>query len=165
MNNMPIPPVVYTLQCFGRDGKIKWTDKLSNLTPYAARDYWMAASLVGGTQHSSFYVNAFQNVVNPTYDDVATDITSYGEITDWVETDRQLFVPGSLTGGQYTNSLNEIVYTAAAAVTVMGVFMTTTSLFGSTTGLLFSVVRGASPRELIAGETLRIPITISGITS
>jgi outer membrane protein assembly factor BamB len=142
-------------------GKVLWQWEKHNLIPDAARSYCLAAMFTGGVQYSSFYVGVFGNDRTPLYSDTSSDLPDYGELTSFDETTRQLWIPAAETNGTLESSANPAVFTAASDLTVRGVFLSTSSVFGSTAGVLMSAVLGPSPETLSTDAQLRVPVTMT----
>lgn len=144
-----------------KTGKILWQWEKHNLIPDAARSYCLAAMFTGGVQYSAFYVGVFGNDRTPLYTDTSADLPDYGELTSFDETTRQLWTPAAETNGTLESSASPAVFTAATDLTVRGVFLSTSSVFGSTSGVLMSAVLGPSPETLSNDAQLRVPVTMT----
>ena len=142
--------------------KVLWEWEEENLVPDYARSSLLAAMFLSGTQYPSFYIGAYANDRAPEYDDVSADLPEYGEIESFSEGARQLWTPAAESGGTLESSATPAIFTATVDIpAVRGVFLSTISVFGSTSGLLTSAVQSASPKSLDAGEQLRIPCSFT----
>lgn len=151
----------YAVEFVSPDGKVyaKWDEH--NLVPTEAMQYFLRAGFEAGVQYSNFFIGAYTNPRVPLITDNSAILSEYGEIVSFEEGQRQAWNRGSLVGTQYDSSQYPTILTATEEVTIQGVFMSTSSGFGSASGLLMSVALAPSPEVLKAGGQLRIPANIS----
>ncbi len=147
----------YRFQCFGVDGKLKWTDIVHNLIPDQGRDYILNASLFAGSQFTDWYIGLYSGAYTPqTTDVMATFAATSTEVTAYTSSTRKLVVPDALDGGVYINSEDPAIFTFNDSITVRGGFISSNGVKSGTTGLLLSAVLGSSPKPMLAGEELRV---------
>lgn len=158
---MIIPGFWYTAEVFRADGTLdeSQTETVHNLMPVEGLDHTIDVLLTGGTRFTSWYIGLFRGNYTPSSIDVmATFPTLATEATtQYSETTRQLFEPGTIASGAIDNSANKALFTATAAVTIYGGLMASSPTKAATTGPLISAVRFSSPKVLdSAGATLQV---------
>jgi hypothetical protein len=154
----------YTFECIGLDGKVKWTEVMDNIIPDAGRDYIIGSSLMGVTQYADWYIGLYSAVRTPIATDTMTTLMADAvEVLTYSGSVRLELVPDALSGGIYSNIGTPAEFTATAATTVNGGFITSSAARGSTAGLLLSAAANPSPKPLNAGEILRVSAGLSFI--
>jgi len=154
----------YTFECIGLDGKVKWTDVMDNIIPDVGRDYIIGSSLMGVTQYASWYIGLYSAVRTPVAADTMTTLMADAvEVLTYSGSVRLELVPDALSGGIYSNIGTPAEFTATAATTVNGGFITSSAARGGTAGLLLSAVANTTPKILSAGEILRVSAGLSFI--
>lgn len=158
---------VYTFQCIGIDGRIRWQTTQHNLLPNEGRNYLMAAGLLGGAQFSTWYIGLYSGSYTPVVGDtMATFPASATEITtDYSESVRQTLVPGAPGTGAYSNADSPAIYTFTAGLTVRGGFISSNAVKGGTTGVLLSAVLAGVAKPVLAGEQLRVIAGLELVTA
>ena len=154
---------VYTFQCIGTDGRIRWELTQKNLMPNESRNYLMAAGLLGGPQFSTWYIGLYSGSYTPVVGDtMAAFPASATEITaGYSETVRQTLVPDAAGTGTYANVGSPAVFSFTAPVTVRGGFISSNSVKGGTTGVLLSAVLAGTAKSIAAGEQLKVVAGLS----
>jgi len=148
---------LYTIECIDKDGNVKWTEEVHNIIPTDAQNYFITASITGGTRYTTWYVGIYTNNYAPVASDtMATFAASASEVTTYDESARPTFTPGSVASGLVTNYDNAAEFTLNADATVRGGFIASSSTKGGTTGLLLSAALFASARSVLNGEGLRV---------
>lgn len=144
-------------------GEVLWSWTKHNLTPNASRSYVQAAAFTGAGQYTSFYIGVYGNDRAPLYTDTASgNLAEYGELSSFVETERQLWEPAAESGGVLESSLNPAIFTANQDIAaIYGVFLITSQPFGANNGILISAVQSPSPESLATGAQLRVPCSIT----
>lgn len=156
----------YTFECFGADGRLKWAFTEHNLIPNEGRDYMLNAALLLGSQFNNWYIGLFEGAYSPlATDTMATFPASATEITGaYDEASRPALTPDALSGGLYVNAASPAVFTFNSAKTVRGGFISSGATKGGTTGVLLSAVLASSPKQVIAGDQLRVTAGLSLVT-
>lgn len=147
----------YELEHIGRDGRVISAERCHNLTPDEGLNHVMSVMFAASPQVSSWYIGLYEGNYSPT-DDVtaaalpglATECTAYGG------TFRKDFTPGAVVSGTVDNEASKAEFVFSASKRIYGGFMSSSNIKGGTTGVLISVVRFPSPKDLDTGETLRI---------
>lgn len=156
----------YTFECFDAQGRLKWAFTEHNMIPNEGRDYLLNAGLLAGSQFSNWYIGLYEGAYTPLVTDTmagfpaaATELT-----TSYDEAARQALTPDALSGGVYINSTSPAWFTFNTTKTVRGGFISSGSVKGGTTGVLLSAVLAGSPKDVSAGEQLRVKAGLSLVT-
>ncbi len=144
---------LYTIECVDKDGNVKWTEEVHNIIPTEAQNYFITASITGGTRYTTWYVGIYANNYAPVASDTMTTFAaSAAEVTTYAESARPAFTPGSVASGLVTNYDSPAEFTLNADATVRGGFIASSSSKGGTTGLLLSAALFASARSVLNGS-------------
>jgi hypothetical protein len=81
-----------------------------------------------------------------------------GENKDYTGTARQAIVFPAVAAGALSTLADPNIFAFTSSETIRGAFITTSSAWDSTTGLLGSAVLFASPKIVAAGESLKVPV-------
>lgn len=81
----------------------------------------------------------------------------WAEASDYGEANRVAPTWGSVSGGSVASG--NIDFSINGTVTIHGIFVTTNSTKGGTTGTLIGTVAFDSPQDLVSGQTLRVILT------
>jgi hypothetical protein len=147
----------YEIECIAPDGTVRWTEKIENIIPTLAQNYFIAAALTGGSRYSTWYIGLYNNNYAPIASDtMLTFSPSAGEETNYSESVRQTVIPDSVANGLYSNYDNPAEFTFTASRTVRGGFICSASDKGGTGGLLLSGALFSSPRSISTDEVLRV---------
>ena len=121
--------------------------------------------LHGTAQTTTWYFVPFTSNYTPTTADTAADFPgAAGEaIAQYVEGTRPAFVEGAASGQVAGNTGNEATITAASAVTIYGVGLSSVATKGAVTGVLLCAARFPTPKTLEAGEQLKLSLAMAGV--
>ncbi len=152
----------YLVECFNKDGKLKWQDEFDNLVVTTGRDKYLDATLKTGLTTPLWYVGLVDYTPTPSY--VPGDIMS--SHAGWVETvpysngTRPAFTPGTITSGSVDNSASKAVFNINATETIAGCFMADNSTKSGTTGTLLGEGSfTAGDRAVQTGATPNVTVT------
>lgn len=158
---------VFTVQCIGADGTVKWEDSMHNLVVNEGLQDMNTKYFKGSTYSAAFYLGLIAGPGSGTaYDPTDTLATHAGwtEFTDYSGA-RKLVSFGSATLADpsvISNSGSPSSFTiSGAGGTVAGAFLCTVS--SGTSGILFSEADFQSPgdRVVVAGDTLNVTYTFN----
>jgi hypothetical protein len=159
---------VYDLTCIGRDGQVKWHERVENLIPNVGRDYILSSALLGGSQLTSWFIGLYENARTPVAADTMTTlIADCGELTTYTTegTNRLTLTPDALSGGVFSNLGTPADFVFTADRTVRGGFISSNATRGATVGTLLSAVQLSTPKAITTGETLQVVAGLSLTTS
>lgn len=147
----------YLVEVIGKDGKVRDTEHVHNLMPTEGLNYVLGAALKGAAQITAFYVGLYEGNYTPVAGDTAAAFSvSATESTAYAEATRVALTLGSVVSGAADNSAARAEFTADATKTFYGGFISSSNAKGSSSGVLVSAVRFASPKVLASGEILRV---------
>ena len=159
---------VFAIQCFDKDGKLKWETKEHNLVVNGGlkdmNDKYFTGSGYTATWYLGIYGAGATN--NPAATDTAASHPGWIEITAYSQANRPTatFAPASLADPSViTNSASPAQFTMSGSATVGGAFLISNNSKGGTTGVLFSAADFQSPgdRAVVLGDIINCTYTFS----
>lgn len=118
----------------------------------------LSATLAGGTQSTSWYLGLTDG--EPTVDgsDTLGSHSGWSEVTDYDESDRQTWTPGSVSGQAVDNSSDVATFTISAdGTTIGGAFLANDNTKDGDSGILYAVgAFSEGDLTLSAGSTLEV---------
>lgn len=160
MNNVKFGGV-YKITHKNKDGQLISHEEIHNLVPNEGLQYFNNV-LFGGLAASQYYVGLYANNYQVLAGDTMVSFsTNASEIIAFDETARPQFVP-TVDIVEVFNTPNKAVFTINGSTTARGVFIATSAVKGGNTGVLVSASLFASPRTLVAGDTLTIEYLFGG---
>lgn len=153
---------VYNFEYIGRDGQVKWRERLENLIPTAGLNYIVSAAMAGGAQYSTWYLGLSATSYAPVAGETMTTLmANVTEFTNYSGTARLAMVPDAVASGLYSNVGTPTEFTFTSTGTIRLGFLSSGSVWSNTSGLLISAVQFSSPRVIeTVGDKLRV---IAGI--
>ena len=136
---------LYRVTVIGADGKVKDESVTRNLMPMEAMNHLFTTCFASGAQNLSWYGGLFKTAYEPDSADTM-----------------QRVIDSALEFTQYESATPALV-TFTAPGTVYGGFLTTSPVKGSASGLLGSIARFPAPKQLQAGDTLKLSAEQYGI--
>jgi len=159
----------FLIECYDKDGKLKWTDESKNLVVNVGLQYMAGTALDGATARiTSWYLGLYgaASSNNPAAGDTMSSHAGWTEVTDYTEATRPAatFVAATTANPSVvTNSASKAQFTMNATVTVGGAFLTSDNTKGGTSGTLFSAKDFSSPgdRNVVSGDVVLVTYTFS----
>lgn len=159
----------YLVECFDKDGKLKWVDDSKNLVVNEGLQYMAGTALDGSTARiTSWYLGLYgaASSNNPAAGDTMSSHGTWTEVTDYTEATRPAATFAAATTANpsvVTNSASKAQFTMNATTTVGGAFLTSNNTKGGTTGTLFSAKDFNSPgdRSVVSGDVVLVTYTFS----
>lgn len=158
----------YLVECFDKDGKLKWTAESDNLVVNVGLQYMAGVALTSTAQITTWYVGLYGSGAtnSPAAGDTMSSHAGWTEVTDYSESTRVAATFAAATNANpsvVTNTASKAVFTINGTTTVGGAFLTSGSAKGGTTGTLFSAADFAAPgdRSVISGDILNVTYTFS----
>jgi hypothetical protein len=153
---------VYIVEVVAPDGSVSQRELVPNLYPQEGIDYLLAAGIKGASQISNWFISLYEGNYTPNgalkavdFPGVATECVSY------TPTNRVPFTPGAIVAGYMDNSAAKAEFTFTAGKTIYGGVITSSQPWASTTGVLISAVRFASPKVIDVGSVLRVTAALT----
>ena len=159
----------FVVECYDKDGKLKWVDDSKNLVVNVGLQYMAGTSLDGSTARiTTWYLGLYGAAASntPAAGDTMSSHAGWTEVTDYTEATRPAatFVAATTANPSVvTNSASKAQFTMNATVTVGGAFLTSNNTKGGTTGTLFSAKDFNSPgdRSVVSGDVVLVTYTFS----
>lgn len=159
---------VFTVQCFDKDGKLKWETSEHNLVVNVGLKDMNDKYFTGSAYTAAWYIGLYgAGATNsPAAGDTMTSHAGWTEVTAYSQATRPQAVFAAATTADpslITNSASVAVYSINGTATVGGAFLTSNNTKGGTTGILFSASDFTSPgdRAVVSGDTLNVTYTFS----
>ena len=159
---------VFTVQCFDKDGQLKWSASTPNLVVNVGlkdmNEKYFSGSSYSATWYLGLYGAASSN--NPAAGDTMASHSGWTEVTDYSESTRPQCVFGTATTADpsvISNTTSVAVFSINNATTVGGAFLTSDNTKGGTTGILFSAADFQAPgdRSVVSGDVLNVTYQFS----
>ena len=145
--------VTYALAHYKADGALAWRAALHNLMPMQGRNYLLEAAFKGGPQVTQWYAALYEGDYTPTDDVTAATVVQLAtECTAYDGTSRQ---------GVQFSAVSAAALDNTASKQIRGLFMSSVPVRGSNAGVLASVVRLPSPKELGVGDRLEVTVRMA----
>lgn len=160
----------YVLECYDKDGNLKWRDEIHNLVVNVGLQDMSAKYFTGSGYTAAWYLGLYGAAASntPAAGDTASSHTGWTEITPYSNATRPACTFGTPTTANpsvATNSASPASFTinAVSTTTVGGAFLISNSTKGGSTGTLFSASDFTSPgdRSVVSGDTLNVTYTHS----
>lgn len=159
---------VFHVQCFDKDGNLKWEDKHHNLVVNEGLQFMNAKTFTGSSYTATWYLGLYGAGASntPAATDTMASHPGWTEVTAYSQSTRPACTFGTPTTADpsvATNSASPAIFTISSTTTVGGAFLTTNSTKGGTGGTLFSAADFQSPgdRSVYSGDTLSVSYTFS----
>ena len=160
---------VYTLQCFDKDGKLKWEESSHNLVVNVGLQDMNAKYFSGSAYTAAWYVGLITGPGSGTTIAAADTMAVHGgwaENTGYSNATRPAATFGTATTADPSvidNSASPASFSINATSTIAGAFLVSNSTKGGTTGTLFSASDFTAPgdRSVVSGDTLNVTYTFS----
>jgi len=159
---------VFTIQCFDKDGVLKWEATKNNLVVNVGlkdmNDKYFSGSAYTAAWYIGLYGAGASN--NPAAGDTMSSHAGWVEVTAYSQATRPAATFGAATTADpsvISNSASVAVFTINGTTTVGGAFLTSNSTKGGTTGTLFSASDFTAPgdRSVVSGDTLNVLYSFS----
>jgi hypothetical protein len=160
-NNVNISQV-YQVECFDKDGNLKWDENFKNLVVTAGRDHYLDATLKTGNGSPAWYVGLKNTTAAVAGDTMSSKV--WTELFPYSDATRPTYTAGTISAGSVDNSAAKAVFNISGTSTVFGAFMVDDNTKAGTTGILLGAGNFAGSRAVENGDTLNVTVTCS-ITS
>jgi hypothetical protein len=159
---------VFTVQCIGVDGQVKWEESLTNLVVNQGLQNMNTEYFKGSGYTATWYLGLYGSGAtnDPTANDTAASHPGFTEIVPYSNATRPAATFGTATTADpsvITNSASPAVFTINATATVGGAFLISDNTKSGTAGVLFSASDFAAPgdRAVSTGDTINVTYTFS----
>lgn len=150
----------YKVECFGKDGVLKWTDEFDNLVVTAGLNDSLDKHFKGSNYTAAWTVGLTDGTPTFAADDTMALHPGWVEVTAYDEGERQTLTLGAVAAGSVNNSASKATFTINTnATTVGGAFICMGAiLYG---GGAFT----AGDKSLDDDDTLAVTITLTATAS
>jgi hypothetical protein len=160
---------VYTLQCFDKEGVLKWEASSPNLVVNVGLQDMNTKYFTGATYTAAWFIGLITGPSSSTTfaaGDTALSHIGWAENTGYSNANRPTATFGTATTADPSvidNSASPASFLINATSTVAGAFLISNNTKGGTTGILFSASDFQSPgdRSVVSGDTLNVTYTFS----
>lgn len=159
---------VYKVQCFDKDGNLKWEAESKNLVVNGGLQDMNAKYFTGSSYTAAWYLGLYGAGASntPAAADTMSSHAGWTEVTPYSNANRPTCTFGTPTTANpsvATNSASAATFNINATATVGGAFLTSNNTKGGTTGTLYSAADFSSPgdRSVVSGDTLTVTYTLS----
>jgi len=159
---------VFTVQCYDKDGKLKWESKSPNLVVNVGLKDMNDKYFSGAAYTAAWFIGIYGagSTNNPAAGDTAASHAGWTEVTAYTQANRPAASFGAATTADpsvITNSASPAVFSINGTTVVGGAFLISNNTKGGTTGVLFSASDFTSPgdRSVVNGDTLNVTYTFS----
>lgn len=148
---------VYVVDHFRNGQLLTGGEPVCNLMPEEGLNHALDVLLKNATQQVGWYIGLYEGDYVPIDSVTAgTVVAAATECTAYDETARPAWVGGTIDAGFVTNVDNRAVFTMNDTKTVYGAFMISSSIKSSGVGVLISIVRFPTVKEVEDGDILRV---------
>jgi hypothetical protein len=160
---------VFTVQCFDKDGNLKWEESNPNLVVNVGLKNMNEQFFAGSGYTAALYLGLVNGPgAGNTYAaaDTMASHAGWTENTGYSQSTRVTATFGTATTADPSvidNVGSVAVFSINATSTIAGAFLTTDDTKGGTSGILFSVSNFQSPgdRSVVSGDTLNVTYSFS----
>jgi len=159
---------VYHMQCFDKDGNLKWEAECPNLVVNAGLQDMNNKYFLGSAYTATWYIGLYGSGAtnSPAAGDTMSSHAGWTEVVPYSQATRPactFATPTTANPSVATNSASPAVYSINATSTVGGAFLTSNNTKSGTTGTLYSASDFTSPgdRAVVSGDTLNVTYTLS----
>lgn len=159
---------VFTVQCFDKDGNLKWEAEKRNLVVNVGLRDMNEKYFTGSSYTATWFIGLYGAAAsnNPAAGDTAVSHAGWTEVTAYSQATRPACSFGSATTADpsvITNSGSPAQFSINGTTVVGGAFLISDSTKGGTTGVLFSAADFESPgdRSVVSGDILNCTYSFS----
>ena len=153
----------YHVECYDKDGNLKWSEEFDNLVTTAGLNKYLDATLKTGLASPAWYVGLVDGPGSGTTfaaGDTMASHAGWTECADYDEATRPAFTPGTISAGSVNNSGSKAVFTMNASVTVAGCFLVDNSTKDGTSGTLLGAGDfTGGDRAVVDNDILNVTVT------
>lgn len=155
---------IYTVTCYDRWGRVKWEEVIRNIVVDQGVNDFLTQYFKGSGYTAAHYAG-LKGAGSAVAGDTMASHAGWSELTDYDEATRPQIVLGSVAAKAVDNSSSRATFTASAAMTVAGIFVSTNSTKGGTTGVLFGAADFNTPRSAVDDDVIAATIQFTGASA
>lgn len=152
------------VQCFDKDGNLKWEEEVFNGIVDEGINQLLDDGFNGGAQtFATAYIGLVDNSGFSAFANADTMASHAGwaESSDYSEATRVAWNPDAAASRAVTNSTT-VDFTINATKVIKGIFITSNSTKGGTTGTLWATAAFSSTASVVSSDVLKVTYTVSG---
>ena len=151
------------VQCFDKDGNLKWEENIFNGITDAGIHYLLDAGFNGGAQDATHYVGLVDNSGFSAFADADTMASHAGwaESVAYSEGTRPAWNPDAAATRAVTNGVT-VDFTMSGSATIKGIFVNSVATKSGTTGTLWATAAFSSNASVVLSDVLKVTYTVSG---
>ena len=158
----------FHVQCFDKDGNLKWELEKPNLVVNQGLQYMCGTALTSVAQITTWYIGLYGAGASntPAATDTMSSHIGWVEVVPYSNTNRPTCSFATATTANpsvASNAASPASFNINATATVGGAFLTSSNTKSGTTGTLFSASDFSSPgdRSVVSGDTLNVTYAMS----
>lgn len=155
---------IYTVECRGADGQIKWTERLKNITVNEGLNEILQQFWKGSTYTAAFYV-ALKGSGTILAADTAASHGGWTEEQTYSQSTRPALTLGTVASQSVDNSGSVATFSMNGAYTAAGAFIITNNTKGGTSGKLIGGANFTTTRTGGSGDTITVTVTATAATA
>ena len=152
----------YEVNCFDKDGNLKWSQPIKNLVVTVGKNDLLDKYFAGSAYTAAWYIALVDGASTPTYaaGDTMSSHAGWSEAVPYSNATRPSVAWNAASAGSKVSTATS--FTINATATVAGAFLTTDSTKSGTSGILYSAgsFTGGN-RSIASGDTLNVTYTAS----
>jgi hypothetical protein len=152
---------IYTVECIGPDGAVKWSDSIENLVTTAGKNALLDIGL-GGSTFTAMKLGLVDNASFSAFAAGDTMASHAGWIESTAYSNAARPTPTFNAASAGSKATTATAFTINATATINGCFLTDTGTKGGATGLLYSCGSFSGGNKAVAnGDMLNVTYTAS----
>lgn len=152
----------YTIECYGQDGALKWTDVVHNLVTTVGKNDLLDKYLAGSAYTAAWFLGLIDltGYTGVAAGDTAASHAGWAESTPYSNATRPAPSWGAASAGSKASTAT--AFNINATATIKGAFLIGNSTKGGSTGVLYSAgLFSGGDRAVANGDTLNVTYTAS----
>ncbi|MGJ0509582.1 MAG: hypothetical protein ACR652_21160 [Methylocystis sp.] len=151
----------YKVECFDKDGNLKWVESCENLVTTAGATDLLAKYFKGSAYTAAWYVGLYKGTGTLATADTMASHAGWTDSTDYSNASRPAWTGGTPSAGSVDNSASVAVFNINATATILGAYLVSDNTKGGTTGVLYGEAAFGASRSVISGDTLNVTVTLT----
>jgi hypothetical protein len=146
-----------------RDGKLIQTYEAENTVTTDGKNKALDTAFRGVTQVNPWYIGIINNAGfgGTQVTDTMSAHPGWAEFTGYSEGTRQAWSPAAAANASLTNSASLATFNITATATLQGLFVTSVSTKGGTTGTLWSAASFSTTVPVLNGDQIKLTYTLN----
>lgn len=158
----------FHVECYKPDGSLDWVEDIHNVVADVGFKMMLNVMFNGSTASTTWYIGLVNNTPTPDFTDY-TDTMASLSYTEWTSysspATRQTWAKEAAAGSggsiYVRNTSTTADFTLSASGTIAGVFVTTGSTKGGSTGTLWAAAAFSTAQTVSSGSELRVTYTVT----